>query len=382
MLTKNQIFPIVLTIKYYYLLLTLSIMEKNYWKFAEQTRNVLEALDCYWGFFGERTVNMEDPDEMLFYPNGFFTINNPETDHLQVYDNRCRLIADDAFDFHGFENGYYALSVEKKESYQFYNPQGELIACYDDVLYFGKYRHFVLRKDDKLFVLPIDDLSQSRAIGSVGNIVKFWDADDGKIAIYQNYGVVLYDKDFCKIHLIPNIICVDFFASGNFIVWTEDKGILYDTNLIPLLDNLDVDYRWLVSRKMCRNKDATYDCLTATPVHEKYFLPGAPNCEFYVSKLSNVYLHLGNGEQFAIQEDDKPFVFAKKFIGLVRQDRLLVLALDLPLQQQKMLFDAFIRKVPGEDISDALFDYGQKFISLVKGDKLNKREILRYLLSH
>lgn len=357
-------------------------MEKNYWKFVEQTRDVLETLDCYWKFFGERTVNMEDPDELLFYPNGFFTIKDPETYHLQVYDNRCRLIAKDAFDFHGFENGYYALSVEKKESYQFYNPQGEMIACYDDVIFCGQYRHFVLKKDDTLFVLSVDDLSQSRAIGSVDNIVKFWDADDGKIAIYQNYGVVLYDKDFCKIHLIPNIICVDFFSGGNFIVWTEKKGILYDPTYIPLLDNLDVDYRWLVSRKMCRNKDATYDCLTATPVHEKYFLPGAPNCEFYVSKLGNVYLHLGNGEQFAIQEDDKPFVFAKKFTGLIRQKRLLVLALDLPLQQQKMLFDAFIRKVPGVDISDALFDYGQKFISLVQGDKLNKREILRYLLSH
>lgn len=356
-------------------------MEKNYWKFVEQTREVLETLDCYWKFFGERTVNDEEPHDLLFYPNGFFTLHNPETYNLQVYDNRCRLIADSAFDFHGFKNGYYALSVEKEKSYQFYNPKGELIACYDNVLYLGQYRHFVLRKDDKLFVLPVDDLSQSRTIGFAHDINYFNDADDGKIAVYQD-GVILYDKDFCKINLIPNITSVNFFAGGNFIVWTEKKGILYDTNLIPLLDNLDVNYRWLVSKKMCRNMDATYDCLTASPVHEKYFLPGAPNCEFYVSKLGNVYLRLGNGEQFAIQEDDKPFVFAKKFIGLIRQNRLLVLALDLPLQQQLMFFDAFIRKVPGVDISDALFDYGQKFISLVQGDKLNKRETLRYLLSH
>ncbi len=355
---------------------------ENYWKFAKQTQNVLEALKCYWGFFGERTVNDEEPHDLLFYPNGFFTLHNPETYHLRVYDNRCRLIADNAFDFHGFKNGYYALSVEKEKSYQFYNPQGEMIACYDDVLYLGQYRHFVLRKDNKFFVLPVDDLSQSRAIGFARDINYFNDADDGKIAVYQDDAVILYDKDFCKINLIPNITSVNFFAGGNFIVWTEKKGILYDTNLIPLLDNLDVDYRWLVQKKMCRNMDATYDCLTANPVHEKYFLPDAPNCEFYISKIGNVYLRLGNGEQFAIQEDDKPFVFAKKFIGLIRQNRLLVLALEIPLQQQKMLFEAFIRKVPGEDISESLFDYGQKFISLVQGDTLNKRETLRYLLSH
>lgn len=357
-------------------------MEKNYWKFVEQTRDVLEALECYWGFFGERTVNMEDPDELLFYPNGFFTIKDPETYHLQVYDNRCRLIAKDTFDFHGFENGYYALSAENEKSYQFYNPQGEMIACYDNVLYLGQYRHFVLRKDNKFFVLPVDDLSQGRALGSVHHVGYFRDADDGKIAFYQEDGVVLYDKDFCKIHLIPHISSVDFFAGGNFIVWTEKKGILYGPTYIPLLDDLDVNYRWLVQKKLCRNMDATYDCLTAKPVDEYQCLPGAPNCKFSVSSVGNVFLCFSNGEKFAINEDDFVFVFAKKFIGLVRQDRLLILALDLPLQQQKMLFDAFIRKVPGEDISESLFDYGQKFISLVQGDTLNKRETLRYLLSH
>lgn len=355
---------------------------ENYWKFAKQTQNVLEALECYWGFFGERTVNDEEPHDLLFYPNGFFTLHNPETYHLRVYDNRCRLIAKDAFDFHGFKNGYYALSVEKEKSYQFYNPKGELIACYDDVLYFGQYRHFVLRKDDKLFVLPVDDLSQSRAIGFARDINYFNDADDGKIAVYQEDGVVLYDKDFCKINLIPNITSVNFFAGGNFIVWTEKKGILYGPTYIPLLDDLDVNYRWLVQKKMCRNMDATYDCLTATPVNEQQYLSGAPNCKFSVSGVGNVFLCFSNGEKFAIQDDDFVFVFAKKFIGLVRQNRLLVLALDIPLQQQKMLFDAFIRKVPGEDISESLFDYGQKFISLVQGDTLNKRETLRYLLSH
>ena len=185
-------------------------MEKNYWKFVEQTREVLETLDCYWKFFGERTVNDEEPHDLLFYPNGFFTLHNPETYNLQVYDNRCRLIADSAFDFHGFKNGYYALSVEKEKSYQFYNPKGELIACYDNVLYLGQYRHFVLRKDDKLFVLPVDDLSQSRTIGFAHDINYFNDADDGKIAVYQD-GVILYDKDFCKINLIPNITSVNFF---------------------------------------------------------------------------------------------------------------------------------------------------------------------------
>ncbi len=355
---------------------------ENYFNSAEQPQSVLDALECYWNFFGERNIDDDEPHDLLFYPNGFFTLHNPETYHLQVYDNRCRLIADNAFDFHGFKSGYYALSVEKEKSYQFYNPQGELIACYDNVLYLGQYRHFVLRKDDKLFILPVDDLSQSRAIGFAHDINYFNDADDGKIAVYQDDGVILYDKDFCKINLIPNITSVNFFAGGNFIVWTEKKGILYDPTYIPLLDDLDVDYRWLVSKKMCRNMDATYDCLTAKPVNEYQCLPGAPNCKFSVSGVGNVFLCFSNGEKFAIQEEDCVFVFAKKFIGLVRQNRLLVLALDLPLQQQKMLFDAFIRKVPGEDISEALFDYGQKFISLVREDKLNKRETLRYLLSH
>ncbi len=353
---------------------------KNYCNFTEQTGSVLEALDCYWGFFGERNID-EENNELTFYPNGFFHLINPETSMLQIYDNRCQLIASNALDFHVFENGYYALSVEKKESYQFYDPHGNLIAGYDNVVFFGAYNHFVLKKNDTFFILTVDDLSQSHAIGSIDNIVKFWDADDGKIAVYQNYEVILYDKDFCKIHLIPNIICVDFFSGGNFIVWTAKKGVLYDPTYIPLLDNLDVDYRWLVQNKMCRNMDATYDCLTAQPIEHNQYLIGVPKCKIHVSDKDDVSLHF-NEDHLSLQKDDKVFGIAEKFIGIIRNHHIVILAIDVPLQQQKMLFDAFIRKTSGNDISDTLFEYGQIFASLVLGDKLNKREILHYLLSH
>ena len=128
--------------------------------------------------------------------------------------------------------------------------------------------------------------------------------------------------------------------------------------------------------------DATYDCLTAEPIAKYCSLTGVPNCAYYISGTGNVCLHLGNGEQIAFQETDRSFIIAKKFVGIIRQNRLVILALEIPLQRQRMLFDTFIREVSGEDISEALFDYGQKFVAFAQGIRLNKRETLRYLLSH
>lgn len=354
---------------------------ENYFKSAEQTQSVLEALKCYWGFLGEKNIDEED-DDLTFFSNGFFSLVNPQNYHRQIYDNRCQLFAPEVIDFHVFENGYYALSVVKNNSYQFFNPQGESIACFDDVIFCGQYRHFVVKKDDKLYVLPVDDLSQSRVIGSAHDIADFWDADDGKMAIERDNQIILYDKDFCVIHLLQDIVDVSFFTGGNFITWTKKKGVLFDTNLVPLLDDLDVNYHWATLKNMCRNMDATYDCLTAKPIAKYCTLTGVPNCAYYISGTGNVCLHLGNGEQIEFQETDRSFIIAKKFVGIIRQNRLVILALEIPLQQQRMLFDAFIREVSGEDISEALFDYGQKFVAFAQGARLNKRETLRYLLSH
>ena len=118
---------------------------ENYFKSAEQTQSVLEALKCYWDFFGERSIDEED-DDLTFFSNGFFSLVNPQNYHRQIYDNRCQLFAPEVIDFPVFENGYYALSVVKNNSYQFFNPQGESIACFDDVIFCGQYRHFVVKK--------------------------------------------------------------------------------------------------------------------------------------------------------------------------------------------------------------------------------------------
>ena len=39
---------------------------ENYFKSAEQTQSVLEALKCYWDFFGERSIDEEDDDLTFF----------------------------------------------------------------------------------------------------------------------------------------------------------------------------------------------------------------------------------------------------------------------------------------------------------------------------